>query len=210
MTDATRPTQARLLAICVGKAQAITAHDGNGRAQPVVSGIGKSAVSDLDHPHPVPVGALGVAGDEVVDLSVHGGRDKAVYLYPFEHYGFWQTVRGQAGVSEPLQPGALGENLLVEGLLESTLWVGDRLRIGEVVLRVESPRSPCFKFNIRMGFSWASKMMLQSGFTGAYCSVPVPGEMRPGSAIELIPGDRVISIEESHRLRHHRHQSRLF
>ena len=158
----------------------------------------------------VGLGPLGLAGDEVVDLTVHGGLDKAVYLYPQEHYAFWQTVRGQAGQHEPLQPGALGENLLIQGLLEPELWVGDRLRIGEVELRVESPRSPCFKFNIRMAFSWASKMMVQSGYTGAYCSVVRQGRVAAGDTIDVLPGDRIITIQESHRLRHGKRQRPLF
>ena len=97
-----------------------------------------------------------------------------------------------------------------EGLLESALWVGDRLRIGEVELRVESPRSPCFKFNIRMGFSWASKMMIQSGYTGAYCAVVRQGRIAAGDRIDVLPGDRVVTIEQSHRLRHGKRQSPLF
>ena len=136
--------------------------------------------------------------------------DKAVYLYPAEHYAFWNTVRGQAGRPEALQPGALGENLLVQGLLEPALWVGDRLRIGEVELRLESARSPCFKFNVRMGFSWASKMMVQSGFTGAYCAVVRPGRLTAGDPIDVLPGDRIVTIEQSHRLRHGNRQSPLF
>src|SRR5688572_31074076 len=75
----------------------------------VLTGIGKRAVSG-----PVAVQPLGLAGDEQADLSVHGGLSKAVYAYPIEHYPFWQTVRAQAKVAlwdEPLQPGAMGENL---------------------------------------------------------------------------------------------------
>jgi MOSC domain-containing protein YiiM len=201
---------ARLLAVCIGRAAPLAARDGSDRAVPVMSAIAKQAISRLADPVPVELGALGLAGDEVVDLSVHGGLDKAVYLYPHEHYAFWQTVRGQAGRTEPLDPGALGENLLVEGLLEPVLWVGDRLRIGEVELRVESPRSPCFKFNVRMGFSWASKMMIQSGYSGAYCAVVRQGRIAAGDRIDVLPGDRVVTIEQSHRLRHGKRQPPLF
>ena len=201
---------ARVLAVCIGRAAPLLARDGSDRAVTVMSGIAKQAIGSLAAPVPVELGALGLAGDEIVDLSVHGGLDKAVYLYPHEHYAFWQTVRGQAGLHEPMQAGALGENLLVEGLLEPGLWLGDRLRIGEVELRVESPRSPCFKFNLRMGFSWASKMMIQSGYTGAYCAVVRQGRIAAGDKIDVLPGDRVVTIEQSHRLRHGRRQPPLF
>ena len=203
-------TPARLLAICTGRAAPLLTRDGNERPVTVMSGIAKQAISTLETPARIAVGPLGIRGDEVVDLSVHGGLDKAVYLYPAEHYAFWQTVRGQAGRPEPLAPGALGENLLIEGLLETGLWIGDRLQVGEVSLRIESPRSPCFKFNVRMGFSWASKMMLQSGFTGAYCSVVRPGLIGAADPIAVTAGDRLMTVEQSHRLRHRSQQARLF
>jgi MOSC domain-containing protein YiiM len=200
----------RLLAVCAGRAAPLLVRENDDRPRTVVSGIAKQAISTLDDPVAVAIGTLGVDGDEIVDLTVHGGLDKAVYLYPAEHYAFWNTVRSQAGRPEALQPGALGENLLVQGLLEPALWVGDRLRIGEVELRLESARSPCFKFNVRMGFSWASKMMVQSGFTGAYCAVVRPGRLTAGDPIDVLPGDRIVTIEQSHRLRHGNRQSPLF
>lgn len=95
----------------------------DGRA--VLSAIGKRVVEGA-----VEVGRLGLAGDEQADLSVHGGLDKAVYAYPSSHYAFWQTVRAQArvaAVGATLPFGALGENLTIEGLLESDMWIGDRL-----------------------------------------------------------------------------------
>jgi MOSC domain-containing protein YiiM len=201
---------ARVVAVCAAKATTLLAREHGGRVQRIVSGIAKRPISTLASPQPVAVGELGVAGDEVVDLSVHGGLDKAVYVYPAEHYAFWRTVRGQAGVNDEPQPGLVGENLLIEGLLEGDLHIGDRLVIGEVLLRVESPRSPCHKFNLRMGFAWASKMMLQSGYTGAYCSVVRPGQLAAGLPITLQPGDRTLSVIESHRLRHGKHQRPLF
>lgn len=201
---------ARLIAISAGKAVDLLARDEGGRAQRIVSGIAKQAVSTLEQPSAVAIGELGVAGDEIVDLTVHGGRDKAVYVYPSEHLAFWRTVREQAGVSAPVGPGLVGENLLLEGVLESGLFIGDRLVFGEVVLRVESARSPCHKFNLRMGFSWAAKMMIQSGYSGAYCSVERTGRLAAGEALSVRPGERTLSILESHRMSHGKSQRPLF
>src|SRR5262249_27120191 len=81
----------------------------------IMTAIGKEPVRGS-----VEVRRLGLAGDEQADLSVHGGLSKAVYAYPVEHYGFWRTVRAQAKVAAweaPLAPGALGENLTLEGVL---------------------------------------------------------------------------------------------
>jgi len=199
----------RLLAICTGRSAPLFVQ-ARGAREAVASAIVKTAVSVLEAPAGVEVGPLGLAGDEQADLSVHGGLDKAVYVYPAEHYAFWRTVRMQAGRDEPLEPGAMGENLLIEGLLEPEIWVGDRLAVGEVELRVESPRAPCFKFNARMGFAWATKMMVQSGYTGFYCSIVRQGKLAAGDTVLVRPGDRVVSIEQAHRMKHRSRQSRFF
>lgn len=163
---------------------------GFGRKEIVMSGICKLAVSGA-----VPVIAHGIDGDEQADPSVHGGLDKAVYLYPHEHYAYWQQQRADAiGDAQPLSPGMLGENLTTEGLLESELWVGDRLQIGDVLLEVTEPREPCFKFAARMGYAQAVKQMLQSGYSGVYLKVVATGSIEAGDAITLISGVREVSI----------------
>ena len=152
----------------------------------------------------VEVGPMGLQGDEQADLSVHGGLSKAVYAYPSEHYPFWQTVRAQAQVAlwdDPLQPGALGENLTLSGLLENQVWVGDLLRFPNCELAVSEPRQPCFKFNAAMGFNQASKLMHQSGWCGFYLAVRVPGRIQAGEGFELIPGPREVGIPELFRSR---------
>jgi MOSC domain-containing protein YiiM len=153
---------------------------------------------------PVPVGPLGLDGDEQADPTVHGGISKAVYAYPQEHFAFWQTVRAQAQVSlwdEPLRPGALGENLTLQGLTEDQLWVGDRLQLPGCVLAVSEPRFPCFKFNAAMGFEQAARLMVQSGWCGSYLAVIEPGTLCAGDVITLIPGPREVSVRELFRAR---------
>jgi len=148
---------------------------------------------------PVAVRPLGIAGDEQVDLSVHGGLDKAVYAYPAEHYAFWQQRRREAGladIDDDLPHGAVGENLTLRGVLEGDVWVGDVLRFAGCVLRVEQPREPCFKFNAAMGYNTAVKDMAQSGFCGFYLSVHTPGVLQAGESFELLPGPRHVSIVE--------------
>lgn len=191
-----------------------TANDGR---ETVMSGIRKSAVSSVDDRRRIALRPLGFDGDEQVDLTVHGGRDKAVYVYPLEHYGVWHTIREQATkIDEPLPHGFFGENLSIEGLLESRVWIGDVLVIGDghgsapVRLRVDAPRHPCFKFNARMGFKHASKMMVQSGYTGFYCEVLETGTVAAGDAIRLVPGAREVTVEEMHRLRTKGRQRDLF
>lgn len=165
----------------------------------VMSGIGKRAVDGA-----LRVGPLGLEGDEQADPTVHGGLSKAVYAYPAEHYPFWRTVRAQARVSlwdEALPPGAMGENLTLEGLLEKEVCVGDVLRFPDCELAVSEPRFPCFKFNAVMGFAQASKLMFDSGWCGFYLSVKVPGRLCAGDLFDVIHGPREVGIVELFRSR---------
>jgi MOSC domain-containing protein YiiM len=160
----------------------------------VATAIAKHAVAG-----PVAVAVSGLAGDEQADPSVHGGLSKAVYAYPVGHYPFWQTVRAQAGAApwdDVLPAGSLGENLTIEGLDESRLWIGDLLVLPGCTLAVSEPRFPCFKFNAAMGFKHAAKLMAQSGFCGSYLAVHAPGQVQAGDEIELRPGPREVGIRE--------------
>ena len=161
----------------------------------VLSGIGKQAVQGA-----VPVGRLGLLGDEQADLSLHGGLDKAVYAYPLEHYAYWQTQRRAHSVSlfdEVLAPGFVGENLTLAGLLESDVWIGDELHFAHCVLRVTEPRHPCGKFNAVMGYAQASRDMVQALCSGFYLAVDEPGSIEAGEAFKLMPGKRGLSVAEA-------------
>lgn len=196
---------ARILSINVGLVRPLFV-GAQGASDSVMSAIRKTPVDG-----PVSVGALGIPGDERADMTVHGGLDKAIYLYPHEHYAFWNAAREQS-IRQPdaLFPGAMGENLTTEGLLESALWIGDRLEIGQLVLEVTEPRAPCFKFAARMGFTHAIKHMLQSGFTGVYLKVRTPATISVGDAISVLPGPREVSIDRVNDQRRRGRQRDLF
>ncbi|MCU0970186.1 MAG: MOSC domain-containing protein [Rubrivivax sp.] len=172
-----------------------------GRVQPLRIGARTtpSAIAKRAVDGQVAVGVHGLAGDEQADPTVHGGRSRALYAYAAEHYAFWQTVRAQARVAawgEPLPFGAIGENLTITGLLESLLWVGDRLHLPGCVLAVTEPRRPCAKFGAAMGFAQAVGLMKQSGYCGAYLAVVEPGQVGAGDPVRLEPGPREVSIAE--------------
>lgn len=195
----------KILNINVGKVAPLFVKEGE-TTHRVVSGIRKQII-ELS----VRVGPLGIAGDEQADLSVHGGLDKAVYLYPHEHYAFWRDARERMlKQKSELLPGAMGENLTTTGLLETDLWVGDRLQIGEVILEVTEPRSPCYKFGAVMGYAQALKHMLQSGYTGVYLKVIQTGELQAGENITLLPGRRETSIAQINDRRLRGRQRDLF
>ena len=122
----------------------------------------------------------------------------------FAFCAFWRTVRAQAGVSlwdEPLPPGSLGENLTLEGVLESGLWIGDVLRFPNCALAVSEPRTPCFKLAAALGFRHATKLMADSAWCGAYLAVREPGTIAAGEAFALVPGPRHVGIVELFRSR---------
>ncbi|MFL5449701.1 MAG: MOSC domain-containing protein [Gemmatimonadales bacterium] len=173
----------RVLSVNVGLPRGVEWRD-----EPVITAIHKTPVSG-----PVRVRRLNLDGDRQADLSVHGGPDKAVYVYPSEHYPFWRDEL--AGVALPW--GAFGENLTVEGVNESTLRVGDGLRIGTAEFIVTQPRLPCYKLNVRFQRPDMVKRFLRSGRTGFYLAVIKEGELAAGDEIELVPTDHpAVTIPE--------------
>ncbi|MDO8455839.1 MAG: MOSC domain-containing protein [Burkholderiaceae bacterium] len=180
----------QLLSVNLGQARPLMA---GGRK--ILSAIGKQAVEGS-----VAVNRLGLDGDEQVELSIHGGIDKAVYAYPVEHHAFWQKQRQSHGVSlfeAVLPPGFVGENLSISGLLEHEVWVGDELHFPDCVLRVTAPREPCFKFNAVMGYNQAAKDMALAGCCGFYLAVDQTGSMQAGQTCHLVPGRRSLSITQA-------------
>jgi MOSC domain-containing protein YiiM len=145
--------------------------------EPVSTGIFKEPVEGR-----VTVRTLNLAGDRQADLSVHGGPQKAVYLYPSEHYEFWKHELPDMSL-----PWAMfGENLTTTGLFETDVHIGDRFRVGTTELMVTQPRMPCYKLGIRFGRADIIKRFLVSERTGFYFSVMKEGELGAGDEIELL------------------------
>ena len=165
----------KLLSVNVGLPREV---DWRGRT--VRTSIFKAPVSGR-----VRVGTLNLEGDQQSDLSVHGGRDKAVYVYPSEHYTFWRNEL--PGTDLPW--GAFGENFTTEGVLEDMVHVGDRLRAGSAEFVVTQPRMPCFKLGIRFGRPDMVKRFLQSGRAGFYLAVLREGEVSSGDSLEFVARD---------------------
>jgi MOSC domain-containing protein YiiM len=121
-----------------------------------------------------------VEGDTVADLRVHGGWSKAVYAYSAEHYAFWREELP----GHDLPWGTFGENLTIEGLREDGVAIGERFRIGSAELEVTEPRLPCFKLAIKFGRTDIVRRFLQSGRTGFYLAIAMPGDIGAGDSID--------------------------
>ena len=158
----------------------------------VTTGIFKDRVEG-----PVSLRTLNLEGDQQADLSVHGGVDKAVYAYPSEHYGFWRAEL--PGVDLPW--GMFGENLTTEGLLEESVYIGDRFQIGDAEVLVTEPRMPCFKLGLKFGRADMIKRFLASRRTGFYFAVTREGMIGIGNVLELIGREQeAISVADVTRL----------
>ena len=142
------------------------------RGRTVTSAIWKSPLPGI-----VRVGKLNLEGDRQADPSVHGGHEKAIYVYPSEHYAYWRVLLGE------LPWGAFGENLTTEGLLEDEAHIGDKLRIGSSLLEITQPRTPCLKLAMRFQRPSIVREFAKSGRSGFYCSVIDEGDVRSGDAI---------------------------
>lgn len=157
------------------------------RGRAVETSIFKNPVSGS-----VRVGRLNLEGDRQSDLTVHGGAEKAVYVYPSEHYQFWREEL--PGVELPW--GSFGENLTTEGLDEDAVHIGDRLLIGSASFVVTQPRMPCYKLALRFDRLDMIKRFLQSGRTGFYLSVSREGELAAGDSVTLQPGGSSVSVAQ--------------
>ena len=177
----------RVISVNVGMPRPV---EWNGRR--VMTGIFKEPVSGS-----IRMRRLNLDGDRQADLSVHGGPDKAVYVYPSEHYPFW---RGELPGHE-LAWGAFGENLTSEGWWEDEVHIGDRFRIGTAEVVVTQPRMPCFKLGIRFGRNDVIPRFLESGRPGFYFRVLQEGDVAAGDAMERITEDpRRVTVVDLVRL----------
>jgi MOSC domain-containing protein YiiM len=158
-------------AVLTGKARLF----GRGEA----SAIAKAVVAG-----PRRIGFLGLEGDEQADLSVHGGPDKAIHHYPRDHYPFWR----EALADHPLlaAPGAFGENVSTEGLVESGACIGDRYRLGSALVEVSQGRQPCWKLGHRFGIASVPATVVRTRRSGWYYRVIEEGAVAAGDALDLV------------------------
>ena len=144
------------------------------RGQQVPTGIFKDPINGR-----VAVRSNGLDGDQQGDLLLHGGIDKAVYVYPKEHYAYWQSKFPDL----PLPWGMFGENLTTEGALEDATYLGDRWHIGSAQFEIVQPREPCYKLGVKFGNPKIVKQFLASGRSGWYLKVIKEGTVEAGDKI---------------------------
>ncbi|MEM7304998.1 MAG: MOSC domain-containing protein, partial [Pseudomonadota bacterium] len=141
----------------------------------VETGIYKTPVSQS-----VVVSKLGLDGDHIIDKSVHGGEDQAVYLYSQDDNEWWSKT-----LNRTIEPGTFGENLTISSFSTDMLKIGDRLHINSVVLEITAPRTPCYKLANKMGDPKFVKTFVQAVKPGAYARVIEEGELNVGDEVTI-------------------------
>ncbi|TVX91995.1 MOSC domain-containing protein [Paenibacillus agilis] len=178
-----------LVGLQVGLPSESLTHNG----KPVLSGMMKFPVD-----HTIALRTLGFEGDGQADLRYHGGPEKAVCVYPIEHYTYWQQ---QWDFDLPIS--AFGENVTTRGLIEDDVHIGDIYRIGTARVQVTQPRQPCFKLAARYNMANIPIWMQETGYTGYYWRVLEEGIVSPDDQIELIHMDEQrLSIRFANEVMH--------
>ncbi|NOH71748.1 MOSC domain-containing protein [Vibrio pectenicida] len=129
------------------------------------------------------VSFLGLNGDEQGDLRFHGGVEKALHIYPTEHYNQWVEELGERDIFRHI--GAFGENISSVGVTEEDICLGDKVRIGSTLLEVSQGRMPCWKLNVRFDQKDMAKRLQDSLRTGWYFRVLQEGDIGQGDDIIL-------------------------
>ena len=177
-------------------AHIISLHIGRPRSFQLEGSTVKSSFERKSVEGSVPLLASGFEGDEVADKKAHGGPDKAVCVYPHEHYRHWKRRLGTL-----LEPPAFGENLTTRGLKESSVCIGDIYRVGGALVQVTQPRAVCKKPGAKHGEPRLTRWMIKTGFTGFYAACIEPGLVAGGDPIELVErGSGGFTVEEANRL----------
>ena len=126
----------------------------------------------------------GLDGDQVADTKNHGGPDKALHLYPYEHYQYWRNKLGAHQLLD--QAGAFGENISALGLCEDKVKIGDRFAIGQSIIEISHGRQPCWKIEHHFDRKNMVVDILRNGNCGIYFRVLQEGVITKGDTIDQI------------------------
>ncbi len=129
------------------------------------------------------IGPHGFFRDAQADLAVHGGADKAIHHYAFDHYAAWQA---EGLVTQGTAAAAFGENISTVGMTEDTLCIGDILRLGSATVQISQGRQPCWKLGLHTGQDKMPYLFQKTGRTGWYYRVLDGGAVAVGDTIGLI------------------------
>ncbi len=154
------------------------------------SAIAKSPITDSRM-----VKALGIDGDEQYEKRFHGGIDRALCHYPREHYDYWKQQYPH--LAHLFQSPAFGENISTSGLTEENAFMGDVYQLGDAIIQITQPRSPCYKLNYHLQIPHLSEEMQNNGYCGWLYRVIKEGNIHPESQMTLLSRTGTVSVKEA-------------
>ncbi|PAD09805.1 MOSC domain-containing protein [Shouchella clausii] len=154
-----------------------------GKPKTLDYGDGKQMISGIQkqQTEAVFLSKNGFESDDVADKKNHGGPDRAVCLYPYEHYAKWEEEFGN-----PLPPAAFGENVTVTNMLEKDVHIGDIFQLGEAIIQITQARNPCSTIDKHTGFHSLLNRIVETGYTGYLARVLHEGIVRADGEVALL------------------------
>lgn len=184
-----------VVAISVGKPQHVSY-----KGQDIHTAIYKTPIIG-----PVHVTALNIAGDEQANLEFHGGVDKAINVYSYDRYPYWEQELGKK-----LELSSFGENLTVKGMREEDVCIGDIYAIGDILVQVSEGRVPCGKLSMRMDEETMVSRVRETGYSGYYFRVLREGTIGGADAtIRLVERHpKGITVAQANHIRYHDNENK--
>ncbi|WP_106769808.1 MOSC domain-containing protein [Paenibacillus faecalis] len=159
----------------------------------ISTGIFKTPTND-----PLFLSWLKFEGDGQADLVHHGGREKAVCVYSFDHYSYWEKE-----LQKTLEYGAFGENVTIRGMVETEVCIGDIFKLGEAVVQISQPRQPCYKLSVKYDKPDMPLRVQETGYTGFYFRVLEQGMVsRSDRLIKLDSHSKAVSVSYANHIMH--------
>ena len=171
-----------LIDLFAGKTKNYPAHE--------PSAIAKSRLSQ-----PQRLTTLGIEGDEQYEKRFHGGVDRALCHYPIEHYDYWHQQ--YPALTQYFVTPAFGENISTKGLTEETAFMGDIYQLGEAIIQITQPRSPCYKLNYHLKIPNLSLLMQETSYCGWLYRVIKEGQISPDSEMTLLSRPGKLSVKRT-------------
>ena len=172
----------QLLKLCAGKTQEYRDHE-------------PSAIAKLPLTKPTQLTNLGIFGDEQYEKRFHGGIDRALCHYPSEHYSYWQMQYPE--LSHLFKAPAFGENISTLGLTEENACMGDIYQLGDAIIQITQPRSPCYKLNYHLQIPNLSQIMQDTAYCGWLYRVIKEGMIAPDSTMTLLSRPGTLSVKHA-------------
>jgi len=177
----------KIISTNIGKSTTIT---WNGAEEQ--TGIYKYATTTALH-----LTSEGVQNDTISNTKVHGGINKACYLFSSNQYQYWKKLYPNLDMNW----GMFGENLTIENLDEATLRIGDIYKIGTALVQVSQPREPCYKLGIRFGTQKILKQFIDHNHPGAYVRVLEEGIVKKEDVCSLVEQSKnTLTIQDFYKL----------